>query len=109
MTTPLYLTIDQACETYALGRTKIYDYINAGQLKKYGPRGVRRTLLSVAELDALMQRDPPVTEPAVAAADDARPLEPTVRFRRITCRECGAPLDQLIEHAAPPNPKVPTK
>lgn len=109
MTTPRYVTINQAIETYGLGRTAIYEHIAAGRLKKYGPRGVRRTLLSVAELDALMQRDPPITEPAVAAADDAPPLEPTVRFRRITCRECGAPFDQLIEHAAPPNPKVPTK
>lgn len=109
MTTRRYLTINQAVETYGLGRTKIYDYISAGQLKKYGPRGVRRTLLSVVELDALIQGGQPPTEPAETVSPTTPPVEPTLRFRRITCRECGAPFDQLIEHAAPPNPKMPTK
>lgn len=53
ITEPLAYSVDDACRVSSLGKTKLYELINEGQLqvRKVG----KRTLISAASLRALIE------------------------------------------------------
>jgi len=53
--TPVLLTVDQACAVGGFGRTKFYEFVNAGLIRtvKIGAKGVR---VPTSEMNALPAR-----------------------------------------------------
>ena len=67
------LSVEQFCVRYGVGRTTVYQQIEAGRLRARQPEGVRRTLIPKAEADRWLASAPllkPGTPDAATAETD---------------------------------------
>lgn len=69
-TTPIAVTIQRACQLSGLGATTIWAYLRDGRLEAVRPPGIRRTLVTLRSLQALLT---PATKTAPQKRRRGRP------------------------------------
>jgi len=62
-TTPIAVTLPNASRMSGLGLTTLWAYLKDGRLEPIRPPGVRRTLISVRSLRALLTPEPQPAQP----------------------------------------------
>jgi hypothetical protein len=53
-----FLPLAEAPRHYGIGRTRLFEFVRDGKLKRYRREGDRRTWLAVAELEELLRPRP---------------------------------------------------